>query len=450
MSKEEVSAGLEIIEASARKFNLHLGSRHVDWFRGSIRLSLEKSVSITGRQFLRTPVVEMSREFVEDLPAQKEYQKALSNFLHSLSSRTIHPKPSQFLTLSGAPLDLEIHWPFRPVQDADSRFLHVLVRVGSPWMFEANFSILVWGTDRMQMGIPSLDAPTVESFVVNSIRIAVDRKEAKFYEVGRHPETLQKIDMSPSFSDRPTPDDAEVQNFIKKKVYWLGFREGDDMTPVSIVDPYDCSYLGRPAQRLKQIARVLSANQIIALDSSGQYANATDKLLRESKAYESGLNALLSECESPRDLTDQREIKTATPTRPSVFVSYSTEDAPFAVSLANALRARNLGVWLDQWEIQVGDSLIRRIGDALHSNNFIVVVLSPASVASDWIKLELAEAMTREIQEKRVIVLPVIARRCDIPAFLTNKKYADFTRDSDIAFEALVSAIEQHYGSYRA
>ena len=132
---------------------------------------------------------------------------------------------------------------------------------------------------------------------------------------------------------------------------------------------------------------------------------------------------------------------------PRVFISYSTDDAPFAASLADALRARDLGVWFDQEEIHVGDSLMKQIGDALRVNDFIIVVLSPSSVRSAWVQRELAEAMTREISEKRVVVLPVLSRPCDIPAFLTDKKCADFTRNSDLALNSLASAIEHHYAS---
>jgi hypothetical protein len=107
-------------------------------------------------------------------------------------------------------------------------------------------------------------------------------------------------------------------------------------------------------------------------------------------------------------------------------------------------------VWFDQKEIHVGGSLTKRIGDALRSNDFIIVVLSPSSVRSAWVQRELGEAMAREINEKRVVVLPVLARPCKVPAFLTDKKYADFTRNSDLALESLASAIEHHYASYHS
>jgi hypothetical protein len=227
----------------------------------------------------------------------------------------------------------------------------------------------------------------------------------------------------------------------------LAFREGEESSRVPIADPYDCAYLGQSAQRLRQVARVLSANERLSLEQTSQFASPTDKLLRESERFESEFAAVVEGRET--------EVSRGEPTRqdisrkgqPSVFLSYSSEDAPFAQSLAKALADRNVGVWLDRWELRIGDSLTKRIGQALHKNDFIVVVLSPASVRSEWVRHELAEAMLREIHQKRVIVLPVIARPCRIPPFLTDKKYADFTRDPDSALKSLVEAIGRHYES---
>jgi len=90
-----------MIESAAEKAGLRLGSRAVDAFRGVVRLSFEKEVQTGSRAQLRAPAFEFSREFVEDLPAQKEYQSAVSEFLESLALRLVQTSAQQFLTLSG-------------------------------------------------------------------------------------------------------------------------------------------------------------------------------------------------------------------------------------------------------------------------------------------------------------------------------------------------------------
>jgi hypothetical protein len=49
----------------------------------------------------------------------------------------------------------------------------------------------------------------------------------------------------------------------------------------------------------------------------------------------------------------------------------------------------------------------------------------------------------RELDEKRVLVLPVLVDDCDIPVFLREKLYADFRGKFDIGLKALVEAVSK-------
>lgn len=94
--------------------------------------------------------------------------------------------------------------------------------------------------------------------------------------------------------------------------------------------------------------------------------------------------------------------------------------------MGNELRARGAQVWIDEAEIEVGDSLIDKISDALENVDYLVVLLSHRSVKSEWVKRELNIAITQEIHGKRVKVLPCRLDKCKMPPFLLDKKYADF------------------------
>ena len=48
-----------------------------------------------------------------------------------------------------------------------------------------------------------------------------------------------------------------------------------------------------------------------------------------------------------------------------LFISYSHVDRDFVDQLAVQLVARNVNVWLDRWEMHVGESLIDRIQKAI-------------------------------------------------------------------------------------
>src|SRR2546421_4758514 len=97
------------------------------------------------------------------------------------------------------------------------------------------------------------------------------------------------------------------------------------------------------------------------------------------------------------------------------FLSHASPDKPWVIPFAARLRARGLDVRLDQWEIMLGDGLIRRIYDeGLGQADAVVVVLSPASVESRWVREEIEVATVRRIEEKCRIV-PVILEECEVP-----------------------------------
>lgn len=127
----------------------------------------------------------------------------------------------------------------------------------------------------------------------------------------------------------------------------------------------------------------------------------------------------------------------------NVFLSHSSEDKTFARKLASELESNEIRVWIDEAEIKVGDSLMDKISHAIDEADFIAVVLSSTSVASEWVMAELKMAMTRELADRQVRVLPILKDKCEIPLFLRDKLYADFTasRAFEEPFDQLLLAL---------
>lgn len=84
-------------------------------------------------------------------------------------------------------------------------------------------------------------------------------------------------------------------------------------------------------------------------------------------------------------------------------------------------------VWIDEAEIEVGDSLFDRIATGIGTMKYLGVILSPASTKSRWVQREVEIALSKEIHGGKVVVLPILYKRCQIPAFLQSKLYADFS-----------------------
>ncbi len=124
-----------------------------------------------------------------------------------------------------------------------------------------------------------------------------------------------------------------------------------------------------------------------------------------------------------------------------VFISYSHEQKGFVDILAANLFKRKINVWVDRWELGVGDSIINQIQEAITEASALLIVLSRASVESAWCKKEIESGLLRELEAKRVIVLPVMFEDCEIPIFLRGKVYADFRKSFDDGLASILDAI---------
>lgn len=97
-----------------------------------------------------------------------------------------------------------------------------------------------------------------------------------------------------------------------------------------------------------------------------------------------------------------------TPQQRDVFVSYAREDGPeVAHPLAALLVDRGVSVWIDEYELKIGDSLRQKIDSGIASSRFGLVVLSPHFFRKGWTNAELDALLTREIDHDRQVVLPV-------------------------------------------
>lgn len=116
-----------------------------------------------------------------------------------------------------------------------------------------------------------------------------------------------------------------------------------------------------------------------------------------------------------------------------LFLSHTGADKPFVRKLRDDLVARGVPVWLDEAEIQIGDSLTEKIEEGMKLSRFIAVILSARSVNAPWVRKELDIAVNAEIDRGEAVVLPLLYERCEIPAFLRGKLYADFTAEEGYA-----------------
>lgn len=126
---------------------------------------------------------------------------------------------------------------------------------------------------------------------------------------------------------------------------------------------------------------------------------------------------------------------------PSVFLSHTSLDKPFVEKLAKDLRRIGVTVWYDRWEIKVGESITWKIEEGIRENEYLAIILSPEALNSEWVKSELGAAWVKQMKIKKIFLLPILYRDCDIPLFLSDRKYADFRLDYGQGFIELASVL---------
>ena len=91
--------------------------------------------------------------------------------------------------------------------------------------------------------------------------------------------------------------------------------------------------------------------------------------------------------------------------RYDVFISHATEDKDEIVRpLVDALIARGVRVWYDDFELRIGDSLRGKIDEGLANSRYGIVVLSHAFFQKNWTQYELNALVAREMADKPVIL----------------------------------------------
>ena len=123
----------------------------------------------------------------------------------------------------------------------------------------------------------------------------------------------------------------------------------------------------------------------------------------------------------------------------SVFLSHSSCDKDFVRRLAASLTTAGIHPWVDEAELDAGDSLIDKLADAVLECSFVAAIVSKDSIDSHWVKYELALAMTQEIEGRKVKVLPLKLDAVELPNTIKHKLFLDFSNECD--FESNVARI---------
>ncbi len=113
-----------------------------------------------------------------------------------------------------------------------------------------------------------------------------------------------------------------------------------------------------------------------------------------------------------------------------IFLSHSTLDREFARDIAQLLIRHGIPHWYSEVNIVGAQQWHDEIGAALGRCDWFVVVLSPHSVESIWVKREVLFALNNHRYAERIV--PVLYQPCDYDQLswtLSALQFVDFTQD---------------------
>ena len=104
-----------------------------------------------------------------------------------------------------------------------------------------------------------------------------------------------------------------------------------------------------------------------------------------------------------------------------IFISYSRKDMDFVRKLAGDLEKAGYDVWWDITDLQGGDDWVRQIPEAIRRSRFVLVVLTPDSLESEWVRKEYTQALS--LHKK---IIPIMLVPSNIPFALNTINFINF------------------------
>lgn len=101
-----------------------------------------------------------------------------------------------------------------------------------------------------------------------------------------------------------------------------------------------------------------------------------------------------------------------------VFISYKREERARCERIANKLKALSLDVWFDA-RLPSGKSFDREIETTINAAKAVLVLWSPASVESEWVRNEAG------IGKKRNVLAAARLSPCELPLAFHATHYED-------------------------
>ncbi len=190
-------------------------------------------------------------------------------------------KSKIYLSRCGLPLKIDLQWPFhRSASGADFHVLHGTVTLADGGGLHALVALQLTVTVREVLA--SLEPCDAEAPALNTIRLAVDRKDLEFLKSPKRVPLAFSSRMYDFKRMRWVFGESTAEErtaLLLRKTYWQTQLGAES---VWLADPVDALYLDVPTEKLLEIGRALAASGLVRL--AGEYAAATSLLMDKGEA----------------------------------------------------------------------------------------------------------------------------------------------------------------------
>jgi hypothetical protein len=124
-----------------------------------------------------------------------------------------------------------------------------------------------------------------------------------------------------------------------------------------------------------------------------------------------------------------------------VFLSHCKTDRDLARKIATDLNKNGITVCLDEWKVFAGDSLVRKLQGNLNSCDVLGIIFTKNANNSNWVEKEWQSLLYKEINDRKITIIPIKGDDCTLPLVLMDKQFEDFTKDYETASDKLVKKL---------
>lgn len=89
------------------------------------------------------------------------------------------------------------------------------------------------------------------------------------------------------------------------------------------------------------------------------------------------------------------------------FISYASEDKDLSLTLHKLLTEAGFDIWLDKDQIDIGDSIRKKIDDGLNKSVFVIVIFSPNYFIKNYTEHEFDGLLALEFNDGKKRLLPI-------------------------------------------